>query len=143
MAGTHWPHPSPVPVSDVPEWADAMIGRQRHILDEMTRERDHYRERAETLAARADWLQHVAATAMREGLAECERLRALRDRASTALACLLHGVDCPQRRHTYCAHERDGGPWSCVDGLDAAACEAVPCVCGIDRLYAILRGTAP
>ena len=34
--------------------------------------RDHYRERAQTLRARFDWAQHVAAEAMREGLACAE-----------------------------------------------------------------------
>ena len=42
---------------------------------ELARERDHYRERAASHHARADWNQHVAAVAMREGLTECERLR--------------------------------------------------------------------
>ena len=41
----------------------------------LVEERDHYRERARTLGMRFDWAQHVAATAMREGVAACESLR--------------------------------------------------------------------
>ena len=43
--------------------------------DGLVEERNHYRERARTLGMRFDWAQHVAATAMREGLATCESLR--------------------------------------------------------------------
>lgn len=39
-------------------------------------ERNHYRERAETHRSRIDWMQSVAASAMRQGLAACRRLRA-------------------------------------------------------------------
>lgn len=39
-------------------------------------ERNHYRERATTHRERIDWMQSVAAAAMRQGLAECRRLRA-------------------------------------------------------------------
>ena len=42
---------------------------------DLARERDHYRERAASHHARADWNQHVAAVAMRDGLTECEMLR--------------------------------------------------------------------
>ena len=38
-------------------------------------ERNHYRERAETHRARIDWMQSVAAAAMRDGLAACRDLR--------------------------------------------------------------------
>lgn len=43
----------------------------------MTSERNHYRGRAEVLRERCDWLQSIAASAMRLGLAECRRLRGM------------------------------------------------------------------
>lgn len=55
---------------------------------ELARERDHYRERAASHHARADWNQHVAAVAMREGLTECERLRDRAQAAEEALATI-------------------------------------------------------
>jgi len=56
---------------------------------ELARERDHYRERAAAHHARADWNQHIAAEAMREGLAECERLRKALDDASRLTRMIL------------------------------------------------------
>ena len=55
--------------------ADALAFREgilRRDRDALAMERDHYRERAQTLRARFDWAQHVAAEAMREGLACAE-----------------------------------------------------------------------
>jgi hypothetical protein len=56
---------------------------------ELARERDHYRRRAAEHHARADWNQHIAAEAMREGLVECERLRKALDDASRLTRVIL------------------------------------------------------
>jgi len=45
------------------------------VIDAIVRERDHYRERATTHAERLRSLEGICASAMRQGLAECHRLR--------------------------------------------------------------------
>lgn len=68
------------PDTDALAFREGILRRDR---DALAMERDHYRERAQTLRARFDWMQHVAAAAMREGLAcaEWQRLCLASERA--------------------------------------------------------------
>lgn len=59
---------------------------------ELAQERDHYRKRAAAHHARADWNQHIAAEAMREGLAECERLRKALDEHIVATRAAMRTI---------------------------------------------------
>lgn len=91
-------------------------------------ERNHFRERAETHSARIDWMQHVAAEAMRVGLAMCRDLRGrLRGeglrlaRATTerdaaraeadALRAIIEGRTVPPTPQEIDHHWRMGGAW--------------------------------
>jgi hypothetical protein len=83
--------------------ADALAFREgilRRDRDALAMERDHYRERAQTLRARFDWAQHVAAEAMREGLACAEWQR-------TCLASERARGDAARRAATLAETERD------------------------------------
>lgn len=74
----------------------------------LTTQRNHYRERAETLGARLDGLQALGAAAMRQGLAECRRLRGLLAQALAPSApCPPKDDRSPRERATEAATEAE------------------------------------
>ena len=92
-------------------------------------ERNHYRERAETHRGRIDWMQSVAAAAMRQGLAECRRLRAELEWARTAVGvtevqlagarAIVEGRTVAPTDAEIAAHLAAGGDWLVRKTLDA------------------------
>lgn len=86
-------------------------------------ERNHHRERHYDFAARVDWMQSVAAEAMRVGLATCRDLRgrlrgeALRltraDAEVARLRAIVEGRTTPPTEAEAAAHNAAGG-WWCI-----------------------------
>jgi len=76
---------------------------------QLTLQRNHHRERATSLGARVDWMQSVAAAAMRQGLAACRALRsavARREAERDALALQLRDLQAAVREYVVAAHAR-------------------------------------